>query len=68
LQCILAVLKSTNSKARGRNIVEEPKPAIVPIISAISPEMEKSISSSCTSLICYALCIKCTRKPEKRKT
>jgi hypothetical protein len=46
----MAVLKSTNSKARGRNIVEEPNPAIVPIISAISAEMKKSIiSTSCTS-------------------
>jgi hypothetical protein len=66
----MPVLKSTNSKARGRNIVEEPKPAIVPIISAISAEMKKSIVSptSCTSLICYTLRIKSTGKPEKRKT
>jgi hypothetical protein len=37
----MAVLKSTNIKARGRNIVEEPKPAIVPIISVISAEMKR---------------------------
>jgi hypothetical protein len=36
-------LKSTNINARGRNIVEEPKPAIVPIISAIRAEMKNSI-------------------------
>src|SRR5918994_1372770 len=43
----MAVLKSTtNSKARGRNIVDEPKPAIVPIISAIRAEMKNSIVSS----------------------
>jgi hypothetical protein len=66
---MIAVLKSTNSKARGRNIVDEPKPAIVPIISAISTEMKKSIiSSSYTSLICYALCIKSTCKAGNRKT
>jgi hypothetical protein len=48
---MMAVLKSTNSSARGRNIVEEPKPAIVPIISATSAEMKKSISSVSTSLL-----------------
>jgi hypothetical protein len=43
----MAVLKSTtNSKARGRNIVDEPKPAIVPIISAIRAEMKNSIVSA----------------------
>jgi hypothetical protein len=51
---IIAVLKSTNSRARGRNIVDEPKPAIVPIISAISAEMKNNISSS-TFLVCYIL-------------
>jgi hypothetical protein len=50
---MIAVLKSTNSKASGRNIVDEPKPAIVPIISAISAEMKNSISSPPTSLIRY---------------
>lgn len=43
----MAVLKSTtNSKASGRNIVEEPKPAIVPIISAISAEIKNNIVSA----------------------
>jgi hypothetical protein len=42
----MAVLKSTNSKARGRNIVDEPKPAIVPIISDIRAEMKNSIVSA----------------------
>jgi hypothetical protein len=51
----MAVLKSTNSKARGRNIVEEPKPAIDPIISATNAEMKNSISSASTSLLCYVL-------------
>lgn len=43
---IIAVLKSTKNKASGRNIVDEPNPAIVPIISAIRAEMKNSISSS----------------------
>src|SRR5918999_4330411 len=44
---MIAVSKSTtNSKARGRNIVDEPKPAIVPIISAISAEMKNRIVSA----------------------
>ena len=30
-----AVLKSTKNSANGKNIVEEPKPAIAPIISEI---------------------------------
>jgi hypothetical protein len=30
----MAVLKSTKNIASGRNIVDEPKPAIVPIIAA----------------------------------
>jgi hypothetical protein len=48
----MAVLKSTtNTNASGRNIVDEPNPAIVPIISAISAEMKNSIVSSSTSLI-----------------
>ncbi|HET6807547.1 MAG TPA: hypothetical protein VFH28_00650, partial [Nitrososphaera sp.] len=64
-----AVLKSTKSKARGRNIVEEPKPAIVPIISAKSAEMKKSIiSSPCTLLVCYAVCIKSTANLRKEKS
>ena len=58
----MAVLKSTNSKARGRNIVEEPKPAIVPIISATSAEMKNSISSVSTSVVCYALPINCNSR------
>ena len=33
-----AVLKSKKSKARGRKIVDEPNPAIVPRISAIKAE------------------------------
>src|ERR687895_1088860 len=44
---MIAVSKSTtNSKARGRNIVDEPKPAIVPIISAIRAEMKNRIVSA----------------------
>jgi hypothetical protein len=43
---IRAVLKSTKNNARGKKIVEEPKPAVVPIISDINAEIKNNISYS----------------------
>lgn len=40
-----AVLKSTKNKARGKNIVEEPNPTIVPITSAMKAEMKNNNSA-----------------------
>jgi hypothetical protein len=39
-----AVLKSTKNNAMGKKIVEEPKPAIVPMISDINAEIKNNIS------------------------
>ena len=39
-----AVLKSTNRAAKGRKIVEDPKPAIVPTISEKRAVKKKPIS------------------------
>jgi hypothetical protein len=41
---IRAVLKSTKNNARGKKMVEEPKPAIVPMISDINAEIKNNIS------------------------
>lgn len=38
---ISAVLKLTKKRANCKNIVEEPKPAVVPIISAINTATKK---------------------------
>ena len=39
-----AVLKSTKNNAMGKKMVEEPKPAAVPMISDINAEMKNNIS------------------------
>jgi hypothetical protein len=51
-----------NQKLDCNTIVEESKPAIVPIISATSAEMKNSISSVSTSVVCYALPINCNSR------
>lgn len=43
---IIAVLKSTNNKAIGRKIVDEPNPANVSIISAINADRKNRNSYS----------------------
>jgi hypothetical protein len=41
-----AVLKSTKNSANGKNIVEESKPAIAPIISEMKATTKNKISSN----------------------
>ena len=42
---INAVLKFTKNKANGRKIVEEPNPAVVPIISAMKAKTKNNNST-----------------------
>jgi hypothetical protein len=50
-----AVLKSTKYDASGKKIVDEPNPAIVPMISDMKPTTKKMMSINSMFVTCYFL-------------